>query len=74
MTSGKFDKVIGNKKDRTVVDAFHRLGVAGFRCVVGLSVFLGLVWTAFDLFVGLLQAFIFMMLAIIYLSQASEHH
>ncbi len=47
--------------------------VGGWLSVVG-SVLLGLVWTAFDLFVGLLQAFIFMMLTIVYLSQASEHH
>lgn len=47
--------------------------VGGWLSVVG-SVLVGLVWTAFDLFVGLLQAFIFMMLTIVYLSQASEHH
>jgi F-type H+-transporting ATPase subunit a len=38
------------------------------------SVGVGLVWTVFDLFIGGLQAFIFMMLTIVYLSQASEHH
>lgn len=35
---------------------------------------LGILWSFFDLFVALLQAFIFMMLTIVYLSQASEHH
>jgi len=35
---------------------------------------LGILWTFFDLFIALLQAFIFMMLTIVYLSQASEHH
>ena len=35
---------------------------------------LGVAWTFFDIFVALLQAFIFMMLTIVYLSQASEHH
>jgi F-type H+-transporting ATPase subunit a len=58
----------------TLTTGFAALGsFGGWLSIVG-SVFLGLVWTAFDLFVGLLQAFIFMMLAIIYLSQASEHH
>jgi F-type H+-transporting ATPase subunit a len=31
-------------------------------------------WAAFHLIVILLQAFIFMMLTIVYLSMASEHH
>jgi F-type H+-transporting ATPase subunit a len=35
---------------------------------------LGFVWSLFDAFVAVLQAFIFMMLTIVYLSQASEHH
>jgi F-type H+-transporting ATPase subunit a len=35
---------------------------------------LGILWTFFDMFIALLQAFIFMMLTIVYLSQASEHH
>lgn len=38
------------------------------------QVVLGVAWTLFDIFIGLLQAFIFMMLTIVYLSQASEHH
>lgn len=38
------------------------------------QVALGILWTFFDIFVALLQAFIFMMLTIVYLSQASEHH
>ena len=45
----------------------------GWLSILG-SVLVGIVWTAFDLFVGGLQAFIFMMLTIVYLSQASEHH
>jgi F-type H+-transporting ATPase subunit a len=58
----------------TLTSGFAALeSVGGWLSVVG-SVFVGLVWTAFDLFVGLLQAFIFMMLTIVYLSQASEHH
>ena len=39
-----------------------------------LQVVLGVLWTCFDIFVAALQAFIFMMLTIVYLSQASEHH
>ena len=39
-----------------------------------LQVALGFAWTLFDIFIALLQAFIFMMLTIVYLSQASEHH
>ncbi|HZO23330.1 MAG TPA: F0F1 ATP synthase subunit A [Steroidobacteraceae bacterium] len=35
---------------------------------------LGVLWSLFDTFIALLQAFIFMMLTIVYLSQASEHH
>lgn len=39
-----------------------------------LQIALGLLWSLFDAFVALLQAFIFMMLTIVYLAQASEHH
>jgi len=35
---------------------------------------LALVWTIFHLLVITLQAFIFMVLTIVYLSMASEHH
>ncbi len=38
------------------------------------QVALGVLWSFFDVFVALLQAFIFMILTIVYLSQASEHH
>ncbi|MBU6403673.1 MAG: F0F1 ATP synthase subunit A [Proteobacteria bacterium] len=34
----------------------------------------GFVWTLFDLLVALLQAFIFMMLTVVYLSMAAEQH
>jgi F-type H+-transporting ATPase subunit a len=51
--------------------ALHSVG--GWLSILG-SVGVGLVWTVFDLFIGGLQAFIFMMLTIVYLSQASEHH
>jgi F-type H+-transporting ATPase subunit a len=39
-----------------------------------LQVALGFGWSLFDAFIALLQAFIFMMLTIVYLSQASEQH
>jgi F-type H+-transporting ATPase subunit a len=35
---------------------------------------LGLVWAIFHILVITLQAFIFMMLTIVYLSMAHEHH
>ncbi|HTV80744.1 MAG TPA: F0F1 ATP synthase subunit A [Steroidobacteraceae bacterium] len=58
----------------TLSSGFRALGsVGGWLSILG-SVGVGLVWTAFDLFIGALQAFIFMMLTIVYLSQASEHH
>ena len=34
----------------------------------------GFVWTAFHILIITLQAFIFMMLTIVYLSMAAEHH
>lgn len=39
-----------------------------------IQVGLGFAWSLFDVFIALLQAFIFMMLTIVYLSQASERH
>jgi len=59
------------------------LTLSGASAVVGshtgwvwllMQILLGIVWTFFDIFVAALQAFIFMMLTIVYLSQASEHH
>lgn len=49
------------------------MSATGWLRIVG-QVGLGLAWTFFDIFVAALQAFIFMMLTIVYLSQASEHH
>jgi F0F1-type ATP synthase membrane subunit a len=37
-------------------------------------VVLGLLWSAFDLFIGGLQAFIFAILTVVYLSSAAEQH
>ena len=39
-----------------------------------IQVILTFIWSLFDAFIGLLQAYIFMMLTVVYLSQASEHH
>lgn len=39
-----------------------------------IQVVLTFIWSLFDAFIGLLQAYIFMMLTVVYLSQASEHH
>ena len=58
----------------TLSSGFGALASFGGWLSIAGSVLVGLVWTAFDLFVGVLQAFIFMMLTIVYLSQASEHH
>jgi F-type H+-transporting ATPase subunit a len=41
---------------------------------LGLQFLLALTWTVFHLLVITLQAFIFMVLTIVYLSMASEHH
>lgn len=38
------------------------------------SVFLGVVWALFHILIVLLQAYIFMMLTIVYISMAQEHH
>jgi F-type H+-transporting ATPase subunit a len=58
----------------TLTGGYHALGsVSGWALVI-LQFVLGLAWTIFDLIIGLLQAFIFMMLTVVYLSQAYEHH
>src|SRR5579863_10438640 len=57
----------------TLSRGLEALGSAGgWGSIVG-AVLAGIVWTAFDLFVALLQAFIFMMLTMVYLAHASEH-
>jgi len=50
--------------------------LAGGPVSMGAGFVLGLAWTAFHLFIGLLQAFIFMILTVVYLSiahQPAEH-
>ncbi|HEV2442113.1 MAG TPA: F0F1 ATP synthase subunit A [Steroidobacteraceae bacterium] len=58
----------------TLTGGYHALGSVGGWALVILQFALGLAWTIFDLVIGLLQAFIFMMLTVVYLSQAYEHH
>jgi F-type H+-transporting ATPase subunit a len=58
----------------TLTSGYHALGSVGGWALIVLQFVLGLGWTIFDLIIGLLQAFIFMMLTVVYLSQAYEHH
>ena len=58
----------------TLTSGYHALGSVGGWALILLQFALGLLWTLFDLVIGLLQAFIFMMLTVVYLSQAHEHH
>jgi F-type H+-transporting ATPase subunit a len=58
----------------TLTSGYHALGSIGGWALILLQFVLGLGWTLFDLIIGLLQAFIFMMLTVVYLSQAYEHH
>lgn len=58
----------------TLTSGYHALGSVGGWALIVLQFVLGLLWTLFDLVIGLLQAFIFMMLTVVYLSQAHEHH
>jgi F-type H+-transporting ATPase subunit a len=58
----------------TLSSGFARLAsLGGWVATVG-SLALGVVWSAFDLFIGFLQAFIFAILTVVYLAGASEHH
>lgn len=57
----------------TLSSGFRALAsLGGWLAIVG-SIAAGIIWTGFDLFVALLQAFIFGMLTIVYLAHASEH-
>ncbi len=58
----------------TLTQGFHALASGGGWLAILGSILLGLVWSIFHILVVVLQAFIFMMLTIVYLSQASEHH
>ncbi len=58
----------------TLSGGFARLASVGGWGLTLVSMVLGVVWSLFDLFIGALQAFIFALLTVVYLSQASEHH
>jgi len=47
---------------------------AGGLALVAFQVFLGSVWAIFHILIVLLQAFIFMVLPIVYIAMAEEHH
>jgi F-type H+-transporting ATPase subunit a len=49
------------------------LTIGGWAGIVG-QLILGFVWTGFHILIITIQAFIFMVLTIVYLSMASEHH
>jgi F-type H+-transporting ATPase subunit a len=58
----------------TLTQGYKALSAVTGWALIVLQLALTAVWSAFDAFIGLLQAYIFMMLTVIYLSQASEHH
>ena len=58
----------------TLTSGYHALASVDGWALIVLQFGLGLAWTIFDFIIGLLQAFIFMMLTVVYLSQAYEHH
>ncbi len=58
----------------TLTSGYHALASVGGWIWIIVQFVLGLLWTGFDLAIGILQAFIFMMLSVVYLSQAHEHH
>jgi F-type H+-transporting ATPase subunit a len=41
---------------------------------IGMHIFTGTIWAIFHILIVLLQAFIFMMLTLVYIGQAHEHH
>ncbi len=47
---------------------------AGGVALVGVQVLLGSVWAVFHILIVLLQAFIFMVLPVVYIAMAEEHH
>jgi len=58
----------------TLSGGFGALATAGGWGGLIAQIILGIVWALFHILVITLQAFIFMMLTIVYLAQASEHH
>jgi F-type H+-transporting ATPase subunit a len=58
----------------TLSHGLHSLASVGGWVWIIVQIFLGLVWSIFHLLIIVLQAFIFMVLTIVYLALASEHH
>ncbi len=56
------------------LSGFHQLSTASGWFFLVLQVLLAAAWTVFDFLIGVLQAFIFMVLTIVYLSMAQEKH
>jgi F-type H+-transporting ATPase subunit a len=52
----------------------HQLSTGGGWFLLVLQILLAVLWTVFDFLIGILQAFIFMVLTIVYLSMAQEKH
>jgi F-type H+-transporting ATPase subunit a len=52
----------------------HQLSTGGGWFLLVLQILLAALWTVFDFLIGILQAFIFMVLSIVYLSMAQEKH
>jgi len=50
------------------------LGATATISGIALHVLTGTVWAIFHILIVLLQAFIFMMLTLVYIGQAHEHH
>jgi F-type H+-transporting ATPase subunit a len=50
------------------------LGASGTALGIGLHLFTGTIWAIFHILIVLLQAFIFMMLTLVYIGQAHDHH
>ena len=56
------------------LSGFHQLSTGSGWLFLLLQVVLAALWTVFDFLIGILQAFIFMVLTIVYLSMAQEKH
>ena len=50
------------------------LGGTATVCGIALHLITGTAWAIFHILIVLLQAFIFMMLTLVYIGQAHEHH
>jgi F-type H+-transporting ATPase subunit a len=56
------------------LSGIHQLSTLSGWLFLVLQVLLAAVWTVFDFLIGVLQAFIFMVLTIVYLAMAQETH